>query len=54
MKINKKFNDFVYFIFPFINGFKKNKKKEHFGHFKLLISLLVNCLIINILSKFTK
>ena len=38
MKISKKFNDFVYLHFPFINGLKK---LLHFLHFKLMIALLV-------------
>ena len=45
MKISKKFNDFVYFIFSLINGLKK---LLHFLHFKFMITLLVICLIINI------
>ena len=32
-------------LFPFINGLKKSL---HFLHFKLMITLLVTCLIINI------
>ena len=43
-KISKIFNDFVYFIFPFINS---TKKLLHFLHFKLIITLLT-CLITNI------
>ena len=45
MKISKKFNDFVYFIFPFINGLKK---LLHFLHFKFMLTLSVTCLIIYI------
>ena len=45
MKIRKNTNVFLYFIFPFINGLKK---LFYFLHFKLLITLLVTCLIINI------
>ena len=41
----------VYFMFPFINGLKK---LLHSLHFKLMINLLVKCLIINILWKFSK
>ena len=44
MKISKKFNDFVYFIFPIINSLKKLQ----FLHFKLMITLLVTCPITNI------
>ena len=51
MKISKKFNDFVYFIFPLINGLKK---LLHFLHFKFMITLLVTCLIINMFWKFSK
>ena len=46
MKISKKCNVFVYFIFPFINGLKK-----HFLDFSLMINLLVTCPIINIFLK---
>ena len=46
MKINKEFNDFVYFMFPFTDGFKK---LLHFLHFKLMVTLLVTCLTINII-----
>ena len=45
MKISKKFNDFVYFTFSFINDLKK---LLHFLHFKLTKNLLVTCLIINV------
>ena len=45
MKISKKFIDFVYFIFPFC---KDLKKLLDFFHFKLIITLLVTSLIINI------
>ena len=44
MKISKKFNGFVYFTLPFINGLKK----LHFLQFNLMITLLITCLIINI------
>ena len=45
MKISKKFNYFVYFIFLFINVLKK---LLHFLPFKFMIILLVTCLIIKI------
>ena len=45
MKISKKFNYFVYFIFLFINVLKK---LLHFFPFKFMITLLVICLIIKI------
>ena len=41
MKISRKFNGFVYFIFLFII----NLKMLHFLHFKLIMTLLVTCLI---------
>ena len=44
MKISKKFNGFGYFTLTFINGLKK----LHFLQFKLMITLLITCLIINI------
>ena len=43
MNISKKFKDFAYFIFPFINGLKN---LSHFLHFKLMITLSVTCLLI--------
>ena len=45
MKTGKKFNDSVYFVFLFINGLKK---LLHFLCFKMMITLLVTCLLINI------
>ena len=44
MKISKKFNDFVNFIFPFINGLKM---LLHFPQLKMMIILLVTCPIVN-------
>ena len=43
--------NFVYFIFLFINGLKK---LLHFLHFKLMITLLVTCFIINTFWKFSE
>ena len=50
MKISKKFNDFIYFTFSFINSLKK---LLHF-HFRFMITSLVTCLIINIFWNFSK
>ena len=44
-KICKKFNDFVYFSFPLINSLKT---LLHFLHFKLMITLLVYSMSINV------
>ena len=38
MKTNKKFDDFLYFTFSFVNGWKK---VVTFFHFKWMITLLV-------------
>ena len=44
MKISKKFNDFVYFTFPFINGLKK---LLYILHFKLMMTLLYRTRLVN-------